>query len=293
VERPTSVVGIIGVGRMGSAMARRLSEDREVLGYDIRPVDAGIEMMAAPEELLKRCGVVLLSLPSPKETRSTFDGLPFRRGFETSDTVVVDMTTADPASLRALVEGLGPAGSRVLDAPVLGRPDRCGAWTLPVGGDAEALERVRPVLERLAARVEHVGDLGSGHIVKLLNNLMFAAINLAAAEVIAACEPLGFPAERFVDLIANSQAATVSPLFRDVAPRMLGGEHPTVFSLNLLAKDLQLAARMCEDVGAPIVSARASQIVMAGTLRLGLGEEDTAALVQWYRQGVRADGGGV
>jgi 3-hydroxyisobutyrate dehydrogenase len=129
--------------------------------------------------------------------------------------------------------------------------------------------------------------------VKLLNNLMFAAINVAAAEAIAACDALGMPPERFVDLDRRERAATVSPLFRDLAPRMLGGEHPTVFSLNLLAKDLQLAARMCEDVGAPIVSARASQIVMAGTLRLGLGEEDTAALVQWYRQGVRADGGGV
>lgn len=284
MERSTSVIGIIGVGRMGSAMARRLSEDHEVLGYDIRPVDAGIEMVTAPEELLARCDVLLLSLPSPKETRSTFDGPPFRSAFEAGDAVVVDMTTADPGSLRALVEGLGSAGSRVLDSPVLGRPDRCGKWTLPVGGDAAALQLVRPVLERLATRVEHVGELGSGHIVKLLNNLMFAAINVSIAEVVAACEPLGFPAERFIDLVGSSGAATVSPLFRDVAPRMLGGDHPVVFTMNLLAKDLQLAARMCEDVGAPIVSARASQIVMAGALRLGVGEEDTAALVEWYRR---------
>lgn len=284
MERTTPVIGIIGVGRMGSAMARRLSEDHEVLGYDIRPVDAGIEMVTAPEELLARCDVLLLSLPSPKETRSTFDGPPFRSAFEAGDAVVVDMTTADPGSLRALVEGLGSAGSRVLDSPVLGRPDRCGKWTLPVGGDAAVLGRVRPVLERLAARVEHAGELGSGHIVKLLNNLMFAAINVSIAEVVAACEALGFPAERFVDLVGNSGAATVSPLFRDVAPRMLGGDHPVVFTMNLLAKDLQLAARMCEDVGAPIVSARASQIVMAGALRLGVGEEDTAALVEWYRR---------
>ena len=286
MERSTPVIGIIGVGRMGSAMARRLSEDHEVLGYDIRPVDAGIEMVTAPEELLARCDVLLLSLPSPKETRSTFDGPPFRSAFEAGDVVVVDMTTADPGSLRTLVEGLGSAGSRsrVLDSPVLGRPDRCGKWTLPVGGDAAVLERVRPVLERLAARVEHAGELGTGHIVKLLNNLMFAAINVSIAEVVAACEALGFPAERFVDLVGNSGAATVSPLFRDVAPRMLGGDHPVVFTMNLLAKDLQLAARMCEDVGAPIVSARASQIVMAGALRLGVGEQDTASLVEWYRR---------
>lgn len=278
-----AVVGIIGVGRMGSAMAQRLRDEHEVVGYDIRAVDAGIEMVAAAEEIAQRCKVVLLSLPSPTETRATFEGPGFRGAIEARDTVVVDMSTSDPGSLRALAAGLGPSAQRLLDAPVLGRPDRCGAWTLPVGGDPVALERVRPVLARVAARVEHVGELGSGHVVKLLNNLMFAAINVAAAEVMAACEPLGLPPERFVDLIANSQAATVSPLFRDLAPRMLGGEHPTVFSVKLLAKDLQLAARMCEDVGAPIVSARASQIILTGAMRLGLGEEDTAALVQWYR----------
>lgn len=285
------VVGIAGLGRMGSAMARSIRARHQVLGYDVRPLpDAGFPMVVTPAELAQRCDVVLLALPSPVETRALFGDAGFRRAFIDGDATVVDMSTSDPASLRALAAELGEAGGRLLDAPVLGRPDRCGAWTLPIGGDPTRLERVHSTLELVAARVEHVGPLGAGHTVKLLNNLMFAAINVVTAEVIAACDALGLPPERFVELVAGSGAATVSPLFRDLAPRMLHGGRETVFTLDLLAKDITLAARMCEDAGAPLVSARASQIAVAAALRLGLGGEDSAALVRWYRQGAAADG---
>jgi 3-hydroxyisobutyrate dehydrogenase len=271
---------------MGSAMARRIAPRHELRGYDVRPLtDAGLRTVAAPAELAAHCDVVLLALPSPVETRALFDDPAFRRAFVDGDATVVDMSTSDPASLRALAAELGPAGGRLLDAPVLGRPDRCGAWTLPVGGDPARLERVRATLDLVAARVEHVGPLGSGHTVKLLNNLMFAAINVATAEAIAACDALGMPPERFVDLVAWSGAATVSPLFRDLAPRMLHGGLETVFTLDLLAKDVALAEAMFAGAGAVFHSGRASRRAVAGAQRLGLGAEDSAALVDWYRRG--------
>ena len=277
-------VGIIGVGRMGAAMARRLAPHHEVLGYDVCPrPDVGIEMVASPALLAERCDLLLLVLPSPRETRAVVTDPSFRSAFQAGHTVAFDMSTSDPASLESLASELGEAGERLLDAPVLGRPERCGAWTIPVGGDEVALERARLVLERLAARVEHLGPRGSAHTLKLLNNLMFAAINAVSAEVIGACEALGLPAQTFVDVVANSQAATVSPLFRDLAPRMVDGDDQTVFTVDLLAKDLQLAVRMCEDAGASLVSSRASQIVVAQALRLGLGPSDSAALVRCFR----------
>ena len=265
-------------------MARRLGSRHDVLGYDVCPrPDVEIEMVTAPALLAERCDVLLLVLPSPRETRDVFADPAFRAAFQAGHAVAFDMSTSDPASLEALANELGEAGVRLLDAPVLGRPDRCGAWTIPVGGDEAALERARGVLEALAARVEHLGPRGSAHTLKLLNNLMFAAINVVSAEVIGACEMLGLPAQRFVDVVASSQAATVSPLFRDLAPRMVVGGGETVFTVDLLAKDLQLAVRMCEDAGASLVSSRASQIVVAQALRRGLGPADSAALVRCFR----------
>jgi 3-hydroxyisobutyrate dehydrogenase-like beta-hydroxyacid dehydrogenase len=284
VSLADTTVGIVGVGRMGSAMARALHGHARVLGWDLREVlGVPIEMAATAAELPPACDLLLLALPSPRETREVMLEHDFRAAFAASSCVALDMSTSDPGSLRALARELGTASARILDAPVLGRPDRCGAWTLPVGGDDTLLAAARPVLERLAARVEHVGPLGSGHTVKLLNNLMFAAINVVTAEVVAACDRLDLPPATFVDLVANSAAATVSPLFRDLGPRMLGAAGDPVFTVALLAKDLQLAARMCEDAGAALVSARASQIVLTQALRSGLGDLDTAAIVSWYR----------
>ncbi|CAN5700776.1 NAD(P)-dependent oxidoreductase [soil metagenome] len=280
----TAVVGVVGIGRMGAAIAGRLHETHEVLGWDVRDVvDAPIDMVATREELARRCDIILLAMPSPRETRSLFDDSGFRSAFVAGDCVVCDMSTSDPASFRELAAGLGPAAERLLDAPVLGRPDRCGAWTIPLGGSVVHAERAAGVLERLAARVEHVGEHGTAHTLKLLNNLMFAAINVVTAEAVAACDHLGLPPRRFVDLVAGSSAATVSQLFRDLAPRMIGDGGETVFTLDLLAKDLQLAARMCEDAGAALVSARASQIAVSGAVRAGFGGEDSASLVRWYR----------
>lgn len=282
-------VGVVGLGRMGSAFARAVAQVHPTLGWDVRQLpDAGVETVDAPADLAQRCDVLVCCLPSPVETRQVLTDDAFRTAWSealaTRDgPLVVDASTSDPGSLRALAAELGEAGKRLLDAPILGRPDSCGAWTLPVGGSTEHVERVRPVLEPVAATIEHVGPLGSGHTIKLLNNMMFAAINVVTAEAIGACERLDVDPARFVDLVGGSAAATVSPLFRDLAPRMLGETRETVFTVALLRKDLQLAARMCEDADVPLVATRAHQIAVARAIDAGLGNEDTASLIRLYR----------
>lgn len=285
VDRARPTVGVLGLGRMGAAAAARLSDRADVLGYDVVDRhDLGVALVDAPEALFERCDVVSLFLPTPADTRAVFDRPGVRAAFDAREVAALDHSTADPASFRALAASLGPAARRLLDAPVLGRPDRCGQWTLPVGGDEAVLERVRPVLAAVAARVAHVGPWGAGHTMKLLNNLMFAAINVATAESIAACDALGVDPRRFVELVTESQAATVSPLFRDLAPRMLGEARPTVFTVGLLAKDLRLAVRTCEDAGAPLALARVAQQVVDGAVAMGLAQADSAGVVGWYRR---------
>lgn len=283
---PRPCVAVIGLGRMGSVIARHLSHNFDVLGWDVRPVELpGVVRAESLGQLASHAQIILSSLPTADQTRDVLSEGTFRRAFEASDGVFADLSTSAPSEIRALAETLGPGGSRIIDAPILGRPESCGSWTIPVGGEAAAVDVVRPVLEKIASRVIHVGSLGSGHTIKLLNNMMFAAINVITAEAVGACDWLGVDPSKFVDIVGGSAAATVSPLFRALAPRMLGEDLEPVFTVALLDKDLRLAVEMCQASGVPLVSAPALQAVTRKALEHGLGQRDSSALVQLYRQG--------
>jgi len=105
--------------------------------------------------------------------------------------VIVDMSTVDPGVTRRMSETALQKGVGYLDAPVLGRPAAVGNWALPVGGRAHDLDQCRPILELVAAKIFHIGESGSGNKVKLLNQLMFGAINAMTAEMMAVAEKIG------------------------------------------------------------------------------------------------------
>ena len=137
-----------------------------------------------------------------------------------------------------------------LDCPVLGRPQGCGKWTLPTGGDERHLEVARPILQHLAARILPVGPSGHGNVVKLLNNLMFGAINAITAEVFALSRKLGMEPKVLFGTIAESGAATVSNLFRELGPKILADDFSPLFSIDNLHKDMRLGIEMARKVGA-------------------------------------------
>ena len=269
---------------MGSVIAERLGRTYPLVSWDVREAaakDLSNLTLATPEEVARESGVILLCLPSPKETAQIIEDERFLAELSSAN-VLVDMSTSDPASAHRFSECLAATGAYFLDAPILGRPDTCGSWTLPVGGDAEALGRVRPVLEEVAARIFHAGEAGTGHTIKLLNNLMFAAINAVTAEVVSACNHLDVPPERFLDIVGGSAAATVSPLFLALVPRMSSSVAEPVFTVDLLRKDLKLVVEMCEAQSAPLLLARTLQAITDLAHARGLGKEDSAALVKVY-----------
>jgi 3-hydroxyisobutyrate dehydrogenase-like beta-hydroxyacid dehydrogenase len=193
----------------------------------------------------------------------------------------VDTSTVDPDTTRRMAAEAAKAGVGYLDAPVLGRPDACGRWTMPVGGDAGTLERVRPALEALGG-IAHVGGSGSGNAIKLLNNLMFGAINAVTAEVFAAAERVGVSPERFYETVAASDAATVSNLFRALGPKILERDFSPTFAMSLLDKDNRLAVEMMERAGAPVMVGDMVKSLNGLALAAGHSGEDTSALVKVY-----------
>lgn len=166
-----------------------------------------------------------------------------------------------------------------IDAPVLGRPGAVGKWALPVGQTEGALMRARPALDCYAGHVFDVGGPGAGHTIKLLNQMMFGAINSMTAEMMAVSEKMGVPPARLYEIITASQAGTVSNLFRELGARIAEDRYadPT-FSVRLLEKDTRLGLEMARAAG---VTPKLGEMVAAyneAAIAAGRGEEDTSVI---------------
>jgi 3-hydroxyisobutyrate dehydrogenase-like beta-hydroxyacid dehydrogenase len=201
-----------------------------------------------------------------------------------NDRTIVDLSTVDPFSTQNNEEEAKKVGVSYIDAPVLGRPQKCGNWTLPVGGDKKDLEKVRKVLEILAAKVIYVGPSGYGNIVKLLNNMMLGAINSVTAEILAICTKLGMSPKVLYETIANSGAASVSNLFKELGPKILDRDFEPLFAIDLLHKDVRLGIQMAKQVGVPLFVSEANQRLNEMARLMGFGKEDTASVIKVYEK---------
>lgn len=282
-------VGVIGLGTMGGRMVSALLRaGHHVVAYDVsadalrRAVAEGASAATSSGEVGASARVVLLSLPAPAHVEAAVAGDDGLLAHPSDGLVIVDTTTVDPGTTRRLAERATAVGVGYLDAPVLGRPESCGHWTFPVGGDGAALEMVRPVLAVLGRSVVHVGESGAGNAVKLLNNLMFGAINAITAEVMAACKLVGVSPRTFYETVANSEAATVSPLFRALGPKMLDGDYAPVFTVDLMHKDIALAMTMLDETHASLIVASAVLALTSLARGAGHGAEDSSAVVKVY-----------
>ena len=171
-----------------------------------------------------------------------------------------------------------------LDAPVLGRPISVGKWALPVGGEAKDLEACQLILELVASNIMHVGESGAGNKIKLLNQLMFSAINAMTAEMMAIAEKVGVSPKLLYQTITSSRAGTVSNLFTELGGNIVAEnyDNPTL-SVDLLCKDADLALEMAKEHGAPPLLGRTIQVINEMAHAQGLGSKDTSIMWQAFR----------
>ncbi|QZY30456.1 NAD(P)-dependent oxidoreductase [Nocardioides coralli] len=272
---------------MGGRVAEKVAAaGHDVVGFDPAPqarsraAAAGTSVVDDAAAVVAGADVIVVSVPKPEHVAELAGGalLCGRPG-----TVVVDISTIDPATAREAAAGLARQEICYLDAPVLGRPAGCGSWTLVTGGPQDQVARVAPLLEStIAGRVVRIGDVGAGSVVKILNNLMFGAINAVTAEAIHLCSRAGIDPAVFVDAVVDSGAATVSNLFRDIGPRIAEGNHAPVFALDLLAKDNRLAADLASGAGAIAPLTELIGRINDAALALGHGADDTSAVIHAY-----------
>lgn len=247
-------VGLVGLGRMGAAMASRLVETgADVAGYDLDPARGGLPHLAdvaAP--------VVILSLPEEKAVAAVLatllPALP-------AGAVIADTSTLSPLAARDFAGQASARGIAYLDTPVSGGPAGAAAGTLTVmaGGEAAALAAARPVLDRVAARILHVGGPGAGQVAKLVNNLLVATHLVAAGEALRIGRLAGVEPEALLPVInaaSGRSAATEVNLPRWVLPEVESG-----FTAGLMRKDVRLAMELAQALGAaPAACARAAAV---------------------------------
>jgi 3-hydroxyisobutyrate dehydrogenase len=290
------MVAIIGFGVMGKAMGQKLCE----AGHSLRVFDVnhnamrqaeamGAQAASSPADAAKGADVIVLFLPNPTIVAECMTGEKGVLRSVRAGAVVVDMSTVEPGGTRRMAELAARQDVAYLDAPVLGRPSAVGRWALPIGGDAAAIERCRDILELAAAKIIPVGASGSGNTIKLLNQMMFNAINAMTAEMMAVADHMGVSRRLLYETITSSQAGTVSNLFVELGRNVVEETYDNpAFSVQLLCKDLDLAVGMADAAGAPPLLARLIQSINAMAKAQGYGDQDTsvlwkALLPQWSK----------
>lgn len=276
-------VGFVGLGVMGGPMACNVVRKGFVVrAYDIdakkrEPVEAaGAEAVERVADIADWADAIIFMLPGPKEIKATALEI---KACARAGTIVVDMSTSDPALDREMAVSLGEKGMFWLDAPVSRAVPAAISGTLltMVGGDAETLTAVRPVLAAMATDIVHVGPVGSGHVMKLLNNLKIMAEVALMAEVINLGIRSGIPAETVDKVLSNSSADSF--MWRYQVPRMVAGNFVPGFSIDAGRKDLKLASSWAEHLGIKLTMGSAATHLFEQAHRLGYGADDTAVLV--------------
>lgn len=281
-----SRVAIIGFGVMGRVAATRLV----AAGHDVRISDPdpashalaeglGVTHSASPKAASDGADCALLFLPGPDQIRAVVTGPDGLLDAAAPDLVIVDHSTADPETARDMAKAAQAVSVGWVDAPVLGRPSAAGNWALPCGATPGALDRVRAILETYARAIFEMGDPGTGHTVKLLNQMMFGAINAMTAEMMAVSARLGIAPGQLYEIITASQAGTVSNLFRELGRRIAEDDYddPT-FSLRLLEKDVRLGLDMARQGGIPTQLGDMVAAMNRAAIAQGLGEQDSSVM---------------
>jgi len=281
-------VGVIGLGAMGGAMAKRLL----ACGFAVHVFDVRTDAVAAlvargatgcrsPGAVARSSEIVCASLPSPAALEQAVFGADGVADSVAAGSVFIDLSTSDPDDVLRVAAELELRGAQMLDAPVGKGPDaaEAGELTLMVGGDEHVIERCRPVLDALGSRLFHCGALGGGATMKLANNLLSCGIAALVGEALVLGVAGGLEPRLMLDVMSET-AADNWHLRHSAKDRILAGRFDPVFRLALAHKDLTLAAGFAAKRGVPLLVGAAARDLHQGALDLGLGEEDQVATVK-------------
>lgn len=277
-------IGFIGLGNMGGRMTRRLVDAGvTVLGFDPAAgvaEAAGAVAADSARQVAESSDVVFFSLPDSKVVEKVALGDAGVLATIRSGAVIVDLSTSAPASTRRLHDLAADRGVRYLDAGISGgaAAAEAGTLTLMVGGDAAALDEVRPVLAPFASNVFHVGTTGAGHTTKLLNNFLNAVALSATAEVMVAAKKAGLDLATVLEVFNKSSGVNFATLNR--FPKIITGDYLKGGLTNtLMMKDVVLYTELLGELGVAGLNAPGPLAAFGLARQLGYADEISNTVV--------------
>lgn len=280
------LVGYIGLGLMGKAMARNILRAGFPLTVHNRSrsaveelVGEGARAAESPREVAEVCEVVFTNLPDTPDVEAVVLGAGGIVEGGRPGLIVVDNSTIRPDAARRIAGRLAERSMAFLDAPVSGGDigARDGTLTIMIGGEADALERVRPALEAMGKTITHVGASGAGQVAKACNQVMVGAQMAAMGELLLLAQKSGVDPRRVVEAIRGGAAQCWT---LDVKPpRLFRGERGPGFKASMMHKDLVIVLETARAYGMPLPSTAVHAQLFAAMLAIGMADLDNSAVI--------------
>jgi 3-hydroxyisobutyrate dehydrogenase len=251
-------LGYVGLGKMGGALARRLLQHHGLRAYDLRPsvVQEFAAAGAVPAQDLRaladHCDLVMTCLPTSSQVREVIFGADGLAAHLKPGSIIADMTTGDPTATRAMAAELKARNIHLVDAPVSGGPHGAAAGTIAimVGAPDALFARLKPILATISPNIFHTGDVGTGHLMKLVNNVIGAGVRAITFEAIAMGIKNGLSLQTCAEVLHKGSARSYTT--EVTLPRFLDGSFANNFMIGLMLKDVKLATQMGIESAAPM-----------------------------------------
>ena len=291
---PSRRVAFIGLGTMGGPMAAHLHRaGHEVTVYNRTTAKAeawvaehGARLAATPREAAQGADIVFTCVGNDDDLREVCVGADGSGGVLASlapGAVIVDHTTTSAEVARELAARAAQGGVAFIDAPVSGGNLGAlnGALTVMCGGDAQAFERVKPVIAAFARAVTHLGDSGSGQLAKMVNQVCVGGLLQGLAEALAFGEKAGLDMPRVLEVISQGAASSWQMVNR--GPTMVRDEFDFGFAVDWMRKDLGLVLDEARRLGARVPVTALIDQFYADVQAMGGGRQDTSSLIRRLR----------
>jgi 3-hydroxyisobutyrate dehydrogenase len=288
---PKPNVALMGLGLMGSGMARNLlAAGFPLTVYNRTPekaaplADAGARVATSPRDAAAGAEIVISMVSDDAASRAVWLGDDGALAGAEPGALLIESSTVTAEWVRELAGRAAERGFELLDAPVTGSKPQAaeGKLLFLVGGSESALERARPVLAAMSRDIVHIGPTGSGALIKLVNNFLCGVQAASLAEALALIDATGLDRGRALEVLTGG--APGSPMVKTLADRMAARDFSTRFALRLMLKDLDYAFGEGARSGVPLRTAASARDVFESSVAAGDGEKDLSAVVEQFRE---------